>query len=156
MKENSISYLHQLIAELPKVLFGTYLCKARGLPFSPSAADVLLPTEVSGPGPVLYKLLRLCKLHGGRAPAKQLLQPLWGLERQDTGWLKPRQLCVWCPPISCFSCLTTCAVSTAPGCQITATSPASIPNLTATSACCYRIWLGRQGCPTPSIAVNKN
>lgn len=92
MKENSISYLHQLIAELPKVLFGTYLCKARGLPFSPSAADVLLPTEVSGPGPVLYKLLKLCKLHGGRAPAKQLLQPLWGLERQDTGWLKPRQL----------------------------------------------------------------
>lgn len=65
MKENSISYLHQLIAELPKVLFGTYLCKARGLPFSSSAADVLLPTEVSGPGPVLYKLLRLCKCTGG-------------------------------------------------------------------------------------------
>lgn len=54
-------------------MFGTYMCKARGLLFSPSAADVLLPTEVSGPGPVLYKLLRLCKLHGGKAIAAALV-----------------------------------------------------------------------------------
>lgn len=141
MKETSISYLHQLISELLKVLFGTYLCKVRGLPFSPSVADVLLPTEVSGPGPVLIQTAKAVQTKkGGEHLQSNCCNPCGGWKGRTRDGLSQGsspQHCVRCPPVSCFSCFTASVVSAAPGCQVAATSPASIPSLTGTSACCY-------------------